>query len=261
MRNRFTKTVDSLPFVGKYSIGIVTKGYIRSDLKRELPKLAGLTTYMGVMVVGHALQTKLGYDSLSTHMQSFTEHGDVRDLAFSALDSTYLAANAAVSARQGMLFPKIHSIHRSRKRRQRRQVPSTEPIPVPAEDSDVSDESIEKPTISRQQRRRNLRSAGSFALAFSVTLGGQIAFARSLYDATELDYREDCVVSMDKSIKTIEQDGGVVDQSLRQEWASLCGVDSAAISLPGRTENIVHYVEVEPQQPGASTPRTDVAIS
>jgi hypothetical protein len=99
---RFFKAVGSLPFVGKFSIGKeVFEVYEATSMAGREKEYSEALTLLIVMIIGHALQTWLGYGALGLQAPLFAK----------AYFLLYTLANASVTMTQVWLLWRVTDFH------------------------------------------------------------------------------------------------------------------------------------------------------
>lgn len=87
MIRRAERFIDKMPFVGKYTIEPAMKGYIRSGPDSEKRKLIWAGAWLGLFVLGHAYQARIGTEAFTFHLEHIKATGDGNDLPLMGLDA------------------------------------------------------------------------------------------------------------------------------------------------------------------------------
>ena len=102
---RFFKAVGSLPFIGKFSIGKeVFEVYEATSIPSREKEYGEALTLLIIMIIGHALQTWLGFSALSLNAPLFAK----------AYFLLYTLANASVTLTQIWLLWRVTDFHLTR---------------------------------------------------------------------------------------------------------------------------------------------------
>lgn len=160
-KNTIFKAIDKAPFAGKFLINDVYTGYVNASDKYKHASAALNALVLGVMVVAHAQQAKLGFETLSFHAPSAIEDPNAKDILYSTIDMTYGTVMGAVALRQAALFGKVAKMH-NKWRKDRKTIPEAE---------------------RRGSKPKMKKTIGAIALAVGVTGGGQVAEVVSAHDA------------------------------------------------------------------------------
>lgn len=262
MLQRAERFIDKLPFSGKYGIESAMKGYIKCEPGNEGRKYARVATFLGVYVLAHAYQAKMGIDAFSNQLQHFESTGDPTDTLFMGFDAVYAAANAAVTFRQFSLLGtagqiRIRRLARNEKAhaklveraqtldlRQSDEAPgplvfptedlrlsseAPEPIVIPTQDLRVSELAPQPITADAEAKNTGpkvpfyKRKLGAVGLAATVTLGGQVAMLVSYGDAV-FDRVQDIQYSDQKTCIT-QAESSIAAQE-RTSTATVNGLES-----------------------------------
>ena len=169
MLRRAERFIDSLPLAGKGALQPALKGYIKSESGQEKRKFSKVSALLGVYVLVHAYQAKLGVGAFTDQMQHFETTGDPTDTLFMGIDVVYTAVNAAVTLRQASLMRTANQIRQRRHARNERghaqlveraqtldlrlSDEAPEPLVFPTEDLRLSSEAPKPIVIPTQDLR------------------------------------------------------------------------------------------------------------
>ncbi len=164
-KNKLFDVIDKAPFAGKFTIKDSYVDFETASDEAKTKKMLGTMALLGVMVAAHATQAKMGGESFLTHINEFTQNGDVIDGVLAGADVMYGGVMAAVAARQTALAGKVARKYHTW-REQKDVIPEAE---------------------RRTERRPMARRVGAVAIAVSATMAGQAVGGLSWWHAHETE--------------------------------------------------------------------------
>ena len=231
MLRELDKSVDALPFAGKYAVGAAMRNYVKSEPGHEKRKLTAVETLLGGMAVAHTFQAKLGVTTSSNYIENIATHHSSSDVMMLGVSSLYAAANVAVATRQLRLMPRAASIAKRRLARHEQTVMQTDGSP--------SVERVITKTETAQSAATRPLAAKKMLAALAFTLAGQGAFIYSAHEAVESAHQDDCIEVAQvglSSLASYQQSSGYQDGnqliSLAADYADYCQVSPDQIQMP-----------------------------